>query len=240
MKIFLVLFSLILLTFCSRNPPQKIDNSLQPVIEISPVFNQTAESNLSLPDEVVALNNKKIPAFPTFLEVDMEKLLRKENTNRLKKFGLYDLKRQQLATDDLEVRVWLANDLYMRVYKNLAVKESVFILKRTNGNWSAEVSRNTVKGKSNAEKLIKTKLDVPKSDWENVWRNFIKNELLTFPDLVTGRVEYAIDAGSYIIESKVDGIFKTYEKAGTQDTREIQHVRKILSIISEEFDLEDF
>ncbi len=128
----------------------------------------------------------------------------------------------------------------MRIYKDLGVKESVFILKRTNGNWSAKVFRNTVNQKLDVEKLIKTKLDAPKSGWENVWRNFVNNELLTFPDSVSGEVIFSPDAGSCIIETKVDGLYKNYQHAGNQEIREIRHTAKILNIIADEFNLEDF
>jgi hypothetical protein len=128
----------------------------------------------------------------------------------------------------------------MSVYKNLAVTESVFILKRTNGNCSAKVFRNTVKDKSRVKKQIKTNLREPKSGWENARQKLIDNELLTFPDSVSGKVEYAYEANVFITESKVDGIFKTYEYAGSQQTREIRHTAKILNIIADEFVLEDF
>jgi hypothetical protein len=111
----------------------------------------------ALPDKVVAVVPVKVPAFPT--PESMEDLSRKEKLNRLKEFKLYDLEKQQFAKDDLEIRVWQRNDLFMRIYKDLAVKESVFILKQTNGNWSAKVFRNIIKGKSHVEKQIKTNLD---------------------------------------------------------------------------------
>ena len=83
-------------------------------------------------------------------------------------------------------------------------------------------------------------MDTPESGWENVWQNLINNELLTFPDSVSGEVVYATHVGSFITESKVDGIFKTYQYSGNQEVREIRHTAKILNIIAEEFHLEDF
>ncbi len=207
---------------CTQTLPPKNTYSSIPVVEISPISNQTAESNPSLPDEIVAVVPVKVPDFPTPEKVNMEDILRKENTHRLKEFGLYDLEKQQIAKDDLEIRVWQISDLYMRVYKDLGVKESVFILKRSNGNWSAEVFRNTVKPKSDVEKQIKTKLDVPKSGWENVWQDFVSNELLTFPDSVSGEIISGLHTGSCIIESKVDGVYKKYEYAGNLFSRNTQ------------------
>ncbi len=240
MKIFLILLALILSVSCSQNSSQKIDDSLKPVVEISPVSNQTAESNPSLPDEIVAVVPVKVPDFPTPEKIDTKDVLRKESRMLAKKFGLYDLEKQQLAREDLEIRVWQINGLFMTAYKDLAVKESVFILKRTNGNWSAKVFRNTIKGKSDIEKLIKTNLEAPKSGWENVWQSLVDNELLTFPDSVSGEIVFEPDTGVLIMESKVDGIFKTYQYAGIKEIREIKHTAKILNIIAEEFDLEDF
>ncbi len=181
----------------------------------------------------------KAHPIPSPEKISWEDFVRKENAIRLKKFGIYDLEKHPISKDDLEIRVWQISGLAVRIYKGLGVKESVFILKRTNGNWSAKVFRNTINLKSDVEKLIKTKLDAPKSGWENVWQNFVSNELLTFPDSISGEVEIALDAGSCIIETKVDGIFKTYTHAGNQETREIRHTAKILNIIAEEFNSED-
>lgn len=243
MKNFPILLIAALIISCSRTLPTKNTDSSIPVVEIPPISNQTAESNLSLPalpDEVVAVIPVKVPAFPTPEKVNKEDFLRKEKLTRLKEFGLYDLEKRQLTKDDLEIRVWQINSLFMTMYKSLAVIESVFILRQTNGNWSAEVVRNTIKGKSDVEKLIKTKLDAPKSGWENVWLNLIDNEFLTFPDSVSGEVDYGTDASIFITETKVDGIFKTYEHAGNGEVREVRHAARILNIIAEEFNLEDF
>lgn len=242
MKIFLILLTLILMISCAQNPSSKNTDSSIPVVQIPPISNQTAESNPSLPDsnKIIAVVPVKLPAFSAPEKVSSEDFLRKEKLNLLKTFGLYDLEKQQLAKDDLEIRVWRINNLFMIMYKDLAVIESVFILKRTNGNWSAVVVRNAIKGKSKVEKLIKTKLDVPKTGWENVWQNFVDNELLTFPDSVSGEVEYGTDASITITESKVDGVFKTYENAGSGEIRKVRHTAGILNIIAEEFNLEDF
>jgi len=240
MKTLPILLTLILMISCAQTLPPKNTDSSIPVVEISPISNQTAESNPSLPDEIVAVLPVKVPAFPTPDEVSTEDFWRKDKSSYLRKFGLYDLEQQQIIKNDLEVRVWQIFDLYMRKYKDSGVKESVFILKRSNGDWSAEVFRNTVKPKSDIVKQIKTKLDVPKSGWENIWQDFVNNELLTFPDSVSGEVIFGLHAGRCIIESKVDGIFKKYEHAGNQEVREIRHISKILNIIAGEFNLEDY
>ena len=227
---------------CTQNSSQKINDSPKPAITISPISNQTVESNSFPMQGTVGSVDVKLNPFqnPEQEKISREDWRRKENAIRLKKFGLYDLEKQWISKDDLEIRVWQISDLYVRVYKNFGVKESVFILKRTNGNWSATVFRNTVNQKLDMEKLIKTKLDAPKSGWENVWQNFVNNELLTFPDSVSGEVIFAPDYGSCIVETKVDGIFKTFQHAGSQEIREIRHIAKTLNIIADEFNLEDF
>lgn len=240
MKTFLILFSLILPISYSQHSSPKTEDSSKPVIEISPVPNPTVESNRFPTNQIVELNRVKIPAFSNPKKESMEDFLTKESRSILKEFGLYDLEKRPIEKDDIEIRVWQFSDLYMRIYKNLAVKESVFILKRTNGNWSAKVFRNTVNQKSGTEKLIKTKLDAPQSGWGNVWQHLVNNELLTFPDSVSGELAYVSDAGIFITESKIDGIFKTYRYAENGEIREIKHTAKILSIIADEFDLEDF
>lgn len=218
----------------------KTDNLSKPVVEISPISNQAVESNPFPANEITATSLVKIPAFPTPEKISKEDFLRQENRNRLSKFGLYDLETKQIPKDDIEIRIWQISDLYMSIYKDLGVKESVFILKRTNEDWSARVLRNTINQKSGIEKQIKTKLDMPQLGWENVWQNLISNELLTFPDSVSREVVYGTHAGNFITESKVDGIFKTYQYSGNQEVREIQYTARIFNIIAEEFDLEDF
>jgi hypothetical protein len=240
MKTLPILLTLILMISCTRTLPSQNKDSSIPIVKIPPISNQTAESNPSLPDEIVAVVSVKAPAFSAPEKVSMEDLSGKEKLNRLKKIGLYDLEKQQIAKDDLEIRVWQISGLFMSAYKDLAVKESVFILRRTNGNWSGKVFRNTVKGNSPAEKQIKTNLDVPKSGWDNVWQNLLDAELITFLDSVNGEFESATDALTLIIESKVNEIFKAYVYAGNGKVREVRHTAKILNIIAEEFDLEDF
>ena len=188
---------------------------------------------------VGSVDAKALP-IPSPEKISWEDFERKENAIRLKKFGLYDLEKHPTLKDDLEIRVWQISGLAVRTYRGLGVKESVFILKQTNGNWSAKVFKNTIDLKSDVEKLIKTKFDAPKSGWENVWQNFVSSELLTYPDSVSGELEIALDAGSCIIETKVGGIFKTYKYAGSQEVRDEQHTAKILNIIAEEFYSEDF
>ncbi|MDQ3130355.1 MAG: hypothetical protein M3Q99_06295 [Acidobacteriota bacterium] len=240
MKIFLISLTFILMISCTQNSPQPTGDLPNPVVEISPISVQPVKSNLFPENEVALPKNIKFPAFPTSEKISMEDFWRKENTDRLSKFGLYDLERRPAANDDIEVRVWQITDLYMRIYQDLGVKESVFILKRINGNWSARVFRNTINQKTGIEKQIKTKLDVPQSGWENVWQNLINSELLIFPDSVSRKSIPDPDEGICIMESKVDGIFKTYRPAGNREIREIRHTAKILNIIAEEFDLEDF
>ena len=240
MKILLILLTFVLTICCTRSTSIKTDNSLQPVVEVSSVSNQIAENNSFSANESIQINREKISAFPTPEKISMEEFWRKENKNRVSKFGLYDLERRRIAEEDIEVRVWQITDFYMGIYKDLGVKESVFILKRTNGNWSAKVLRNTINQKSGVEKQIKTNLDAPKSGWKSVWQKFIDNELLTFPDSISKKSIPDADASICIIESKVDGIFKTYENVGNSEIKEIRHTAKILNIIADEFNLEDF
>ena len=118
MKIFLILLTIILIISCAENPTLKTDNSSKPVIGISPISNQIIESNPFPVSEIIVTSRVKIPAFPTPEKISMEDFLRKENRNRLSKFGLYDLETKQIPKDDIEIRIWQISDLYMRIYKD--------------------------------------------------------------------------------------------------------------------------
>lgn len=240
MKIFLILFTVILIVSCSQKSALETDDLSQPVVEISPVSNQTAENNPFPATEPIAVVTKELPDFPTPERMTMEDFLRKENRMISKRFGLENLEEKPTANDDIEVRIWQITDLYMRVYKGLGVKESVFILKRTSGNWSAVVFRKMVNQKSDAEKQIKTKLDEPKSGWESIWQNLVNNKLLTFSDSVKGSLINGTDEGTLIFESKVGGIYKTYQYSGSQKSEVARHTVKILNVVADEFNLEDF
>jgi hypothetical protein len=228
MKIFSILLTLVLMISCTGNSSVNTDNFSQPVVEVFPISNQTAENNPFPVNEIIAINRTKILIFPTPEKISMEEFLRKENRSRLSRFGLYNLETRRVSKDDIEIRVWQINDLYMGIYKELGVKESVFILSRVKGNWSAKVLRNTINQKTGAEKQIKTKLDEPQSGWENTWQIFVENELLTFLD-TTGKVNIPDpDVGIFIIVTNVGGVYKTYEHSNNQEIRDVRLRRKYL------------
>ena len=123
---------------CAQNSPQKVDDSSKPVVEISPISNSAAENNPFSTNEIIAANRVKIlpPPSPSLFmtpkedwkEKDWKDFWRKENVKYFKKFGFYDLKERQIAKDNLEIRVEQISGLFMRIYKNLGIKQSGLFL----------------------------------------------------------------------------------------------------------------
>ncbi len=123
------------------------------------------------------------------------------------------------------------------------METGVFILKRTNGKWSAIVIRNTVKynKKSKIERLINTQLEEPDLGWVNIWENLVKEGILTLPDGVDVGASVYPDAGSFTMETKHQGVYRIYSYySGYKEIKEAKQMAEIVNIISNEFNLEDF
>jgi hypothetical protein len=236
MKLTIFLLAIFLLTSCSQNVPQRTEIYSTPVTETSPISSKT----------------ESIPDLPTPDANEIEKIKRyiKQVSEN---FGLTDLEVVQLPKEDLEIRLWQISDLFMPMYQDLGVKKSVFVLTRLNGSWSAIIIRETVKHnrktKTNIEKTINTKLDEPKTGWENVWQQLVDEEILTLPNGKEVGVLGGLHTGRFRVEIKNNGIYRFYEYNGSYHSygkeegfkliREANQMAKIANIIANEFHISD-
>ena len=211
MKFIVFLFLLMLFTSCSKNVPQNIEISSIP----SPTLTKPEKA------ERQKINEK--------LQEELEEIIKDDS----KKARLSDLKNLNLSNNDLEIRVW--RDF------GAAFSKSIFILKRSNEKWSAYLIKKADKESAKGESLNITKLNEPKSSWENVWQKFIAEEILTLPNGLEVGTEPYPDNWSLTVESKVNGIYRAYNYAeGFEEIREARQMAKIVAIIAEEFNLKDF
>jgi len=134
----------------------------------------------------------------------------------------------------MEVRVWQPANLYMSIYQDLAVRESSFVLKRSNGNWSAVIIRDTVKfvRKNEIKKIIRKKLDEPKMGWEVFWKQLKDAEILTLPNGTDVGVYGGSDCGSVLVEAKVSENYRLYEYSGCGSRTIIKEAEQMLEAIS--------
>lgn len=234
MKLTIFLLAIFLLTPCSQNVSQRTEIYSTPVAEISPV--------LSKPESISALPT------PDANEIEKRKRYIKQVSEN---FGLADLEVIQLPKEDLEIRLWHISGLGMPMFQKLAVKQSVFVLKRTSGSWAAVIIRDTIdySGKQKIEKRLETRLTEPKSGWENVWQQLVNEEILTLPNGKEVGVLSGCDTESFSVEIKNDGIYRLYEYSGTYHSysreegfkliREANQMAKIANVIANEFDISD-
>ncbi len=169
--------------------------------------------------------------------------IKKENRNLketivklAKSSNLSILETTEMPNDDLEARVWRHNGWS---------KMWLFVLKRSNGKWSADFQEQTLDEETG--KVIKTskrKIGKPKSDWESVWKKLTNEELLTLPSGFENNGWLPCpDCGDVTIETKVNGNYRFYaytEPYLGSDIRETKQVAKIINIIAEDFNIKEF
>lgn len=153
-------------------------------------------------------------------------------------FGLSPLVDKILPNSDIEVRFYCFGNSYIApVYKDLRIKTSVLILKRTNSEWSANVIRDTYGLK---EKRISEQLN-PISNWENLFQKLSKEEILT----VSSDQNEGIypDATFYLIETNID---QKYNLAFSSVPNEVaeekgaKQIAKLFNLVAKEFKASDF
>ena len=140
------------------------------------------------------------------------------------------------------VKLEIHNSRRIPIYQGLALESSIFVLKRSNGNWSAVVIRNIAADSKKylPAKRLETKLEEPKSGWENVWEKLVAEEILTLPNGVEVGVLPCPDCWSYEVESKVGESYNFYHyDEGGYKIREARQMSKIANIIADEFNLQD-
>lgn len=159
-------------------------------------------------------------------------------------YGLSKLGEKNLSDKDLEIRLWR--------FSAFGDRHLVFVLTRTNEVWSAKIVQRTIDQKiivsniSNKVKFAKfsqRKLGTPKSGWDSLWQKLIDDKILTLPDGGEVGNEPFPDGWAFVVETKVEDQYRSYNYIGPEefpDIREAQQMVKIIRIISEEFDLDDF
>ncbi|MEK7725436.1 MAG: hypothetical protein AAB336_13870 [Acidobacteriota bacterium] len=153
-------------------------------------------------------------------------------------FGLAPLADKTLSNDDLEIRFNRFGSGYiMPAYNDLLVKQSVFILKRTNSEWSANVIRDTF---GLNEKRISEQVS-PASGWDNLFQQLSDEDILTVsPDQDE---EVYSDATFFLIETNIDQRYRfaySYIPNEASEEKGSKQVAKLFNLVLKEFDATDF
>lgn len=219
MKIILLFCFFVFLISCTGNTPQNLNASLAPDVE------STLTAFEKATEEYTAEKNKK----------QLEKFIK--DTSKYHK--LLTLKDKNPQGEDFEARVWR--------FSAFNDKNLTFTLKRANENWSANLVQTTIAEKYRSElnppkKYFTRELEKPKSGWENLWQKLIDAQILTLPNGRGIGNEPFPDSWSFVVETKVGGRYRVFEYFGPElfKNNEAQQMTKIINIISEEFDLNDF
>lgn len=203
---------------------------------------QTIDKNATpTPTAVPDLPAEVIDAPPASKEYNQ--VFYKEVGARLTKksavFGIKPLSGSSLGKEDIEARFFVLPSSTGPLYKGFTIDESVFILKRINGEWTAEAIRQV--NKADKIEKIAEKLSMPKSGWETLWQQLQNFEVLSAP--ADDKDGFETEKSLYVIESKSGGkyhfgYFHSPKKQGS--TREEQNFANIFSLIADEFNASDF
>lgn len=157
-----------------------------------------------------------------------------------KSFRLSVLADDNLAKDDLEVRIWR--------FAAFGERNIVLALKRIDGNWSADLRQRTIAEKNLSKKNPPTKfsrksLEKPNSDWEKLWQEITDAEILTL--FSNNEAEYTpcLDCWLFVIETKTNENYRIYGYHAPEvnnNSHESRQIVKIINIISDEFNLNVF
>lgn len=171
---------------------------------------------------------------------DVEESIKEESTF----YGLSKLSEKNFANEDLEIRLWR--------FSAFGDRDLVFVLTRIKEIWSAKIVQrmidqkiilSNISNKIRYAKFFERKLENPKSGWDSLLQKLIKEDILTLPDGSEVNVEPMPDGWSFTVETKVENKYRAYSYNGPEVFEEIieaQQMVKIISIISEEFNLDDF
>jgi hypothetical protein len=162
---------------------------------------------------------------PTELQIpkaSWEKILFKQINKVTKLSNLEELRKINLATNDLEIRVW-------------RLKEGI-VIRRLGENWSAILIEYDEF--SEPQKTNVTTLNQPKSGWNVFWNCINELGILTIPEPSdSGNDCSGIDGVSYVIEVNHGKRYRTYFANISYSHCEIaKTVERIGEIIAEEFD----
>jgi hypothetical protein len=115
------------------------------------------------------------------------------------------------------------------------------ILRRASDRWTATFLYGTSERKFGQPFQMKEKvLDVPKSGWEAAWGRLTRAGILTLSDASAVQCHaVALDGMGYVVETSVNGTYRTYRYGNPQLMKCGEAVRmiKIAEIMEEEFDM---
>lgn len=174
-----------------------------------------------------------------FIQEQKERLP-KEIKTESKQFGIAELEKENLPNDDMEIRLWR--------FSAFSDRDLVFVLKRINNAWSANlversIAEKDIPKKNPPVKFLKRNLGAPQSGWESLWQKLIENEILTLPHGLDVGVEPPTDSWVFAVETKFENKYRVYDyfcPEAFENVREARQMTKIINTISEEFGLNDF
>ena len=149
--------------------------------------------------------------------------------------GIRPLRTQQIADNDIEVRIWMGFGI---------TQLRGFVLKRTGAKWSAFHIGSPVGSSSIKDKM--SPLSTPKSGWKSAWDSMLQQDILTLPDAAGINCESMYDDGfSYVVEILKGKNYRTYmyDNPSEKFDNRCSQADKILAIadiISKDYGIEGF
>lgn len=220
-KIIFLCITILILSSCSQETSQKVENS----------FSNVNTNSISLNEKEKHFGDRK---------AEIRKQFKEYIENVSKEFGVSLLEKEKITDGNLEVRIWR--------FSSFSTQDSVLVLTRFENKWSANLIRRTIKmsdldKEKPPKKFFRKLLNNPKSDWEKFWQELIKEQILILPSGDEVGNEVCPDCELFLIETNIEGKYRAYDyhsPAYFKEIKEAQQIVKIYDIISNEFDLVDF
>lgn len=155
-----------------------------------------------------------------------EKIFFEAIDERSKEAKIKSLRETNIASEDIQVRIWMGFGLS---------KLEGFILNRTENTWSATRIAADFVSKKFVNK--NTKLNEPKIGWNPAWQKLLSARILTLPDSESIKcMAGAIDGFSFVVEAKKGNNYRTYmydnphisAKNGCKEAEQMNEIYKIL------------
>jgi hypothetical protein len=160
---------------------------------------------------------------------DWEPLFFEALGERIKRVNLPSLRTVPLHGNDLEIRFW---------YDGRPDIINGFVICRSGDEWSAFGIRQT--GEQQISSVKKEPLKTPKSGWDAAWKRFLDAGILTLPDGSTVNCPTEIYGGAFVVETNVNGTYRTYRYTSPQFAQcdEAKRILLIEEIFADEFGLD--
>lgn len=200
------------------------------------ISNTTKVSPIPTPQPVLSDFEKRRAEWTKKSNQEIRESIKKDS----KSFRLSVLADDNLAKEDLEVRIWR--------FAAFGERNIVLALKSIDGNWSANLVERTIAEKDLSKKNPPTKfsrkrLEKPNSDWEKLWKEITDAEILTL--FSNNEAEYipCLDCWLFVVETKTNENYRIYGYHAPEvnnDSHESRQIVKIINVISYEFNLNVF